>query len=529
MKKKHLLFGLAIALFMILLGFGIVCAQSPEMSLMAGIPAVPFMTGEVFLSRKKKDQSRGIGTDELFRLHQLQVAQAFGMSLSEMIDKDMVIHAPNSSSEIVTANKDGLRQAFKIEPIPEAIKQTLLTSSGTQAFMLNDAAAGYFGGSTGVFSPSVYGDILEGASMAATLPKLWGVQPFKENELAGDLIYFVKPDPYGDGDPTASGAPVFERTAEGRSGNDLGFEVRKSHFDAQRYICHLPYSVELQKVLAGRLGLDTKVMETFTEAAIYRDEYWGYHKWYLALTAGTLEGAAHAIYTDGVIADVDGKPQTYTAYYNLTNGAIKCGDNTAYGAATSNTASGADIFDLILFVIETMAGTKPASALDGRNYRMRWTPEYVVVPQKIANKLIRDYKDGTLTTVWVAKQDIPMYKDETNFLCRLVLGNKGIDVWVLPDEVMTQLATANASTYRTTDSPVVSIAPMFFGRYFGMAAVCPASPLLFFVDDGFEVKTVGGVSTLRRNQTKVHTMYQLKTEQLLNPSMSFVVKVVEVS
>jgi hypothetical protein len=37
------------------------------------------------------------------------------------------------------------------------------------------------------------------------------------------------------------------------------------------------------------------------------------------------------------------------------------------------------------------------------------------------------------------------------------------------------------------------------------------------------------VSTLRRNQTKVHTMYQLKTEQLLNPSMSFVVMVVEVS
>jgi hypothetical protein len=74
---------------------------------------------------------------------------------------------------------------------------------------------------------------------------------------------------------------------------------------------------------------------------------------------------------------------------------------------------------------------------------------------------------------------------------------------------------------------------MFFGRYMGMAAYAPASPLLFYVDDGYEVVSRaignGNVSQLRRNQTKVHTMYQLKTEMLLNASQSFVVKVVEVS
>jgi hypothetical protein len=443
-----------------------------------------------------------------------------------MIDKDMVIRTPNGLGEIKSNDTRGIRDAFKLEEIPEAIKQTLLTSSGTQKFYLNEAAADYFGGAGGVFSPAVYGDILEGAAIKSTIPKLWGLQPFKENDLAGYLIYFVKSDPYtGEAGATT---PVFARTAEARAGSDLSFQVKKEHFDAQRYIVHFPYSIELQKILSGRLSLETKVMESFTEAAIYRDEYWAYLKWYLAMTAGTLEGEAFNLYTDGTIAEVDGSPECYWAYYNLTDGAIKCGDSTVYGSATANTASGADIFDLLLFVIETMSGSKPDSTLDARSYRMQWVPEYVVVPQKIANKLIRDYKDGTLYTVWVAKQDIPMYKDEDNFLCRLNLGNKGVDVWVLPDAVMNQLPTA---TFVTTDSPTLSISPMYFGRYFGMAAFCPASPILFFVDDGFEVvsRTIGGqsVDTLSRNMTKVHTMFQLKTEMLLNASQSFIVKVVE--
>lgn len=476
------------------------------------------------LKIQKDRRGNGINSQGLFNAHQLKVAQTFGISIAEMIKQDMIMYLPNGEGEIRLKTKDGLKQAFKIEAMPEAIKQTLLTSSGTQPFMLNEAAAAYFGGSTGVFAPSVYGSILEGASMKATIPKLWGMQPFKENELSGDLIYFAKPNPWGDGSPVTSNTPVFERKAEGRAGNDLEFEVKREHFDAQRYICHLPYSYELQKILAGRLGLDQKVMEAFTEAAIYRDEYWAYLKWYLALTAGTLEGSAFAIYRDAVIADVDGIPACYQAYYNLTNGAIKMGDSTAYGSATSHTASGADFFDLLLYVLETMNGASRAST--ARGFRLQWNPEYAVIPQTAANQLIRDYKDGTLTTVWVAKQDIPMYKDEDNFLCRLNLGNKGVDVWVLPDEILTRLALANASTFVTTDSPTHAIAPMFFGRYMGMAASAPASPLLFFMDEGYEAVTNSGVVTVRRNGTKVHTMYQLKSEIPLNMSMSFVVKVI---
>jgi hypothetical protein len=532
MKSIKILSTWMLILIASLFCFGIVSGfDRPDMAF--AISGLPICFGIVeLLPRKRKGLSiKGINTDDLFKLHQLKVAQMFGKSLVEMEKEDLILTIPQGLGEIKAHNPKGITQSWKIEPIPDAIKQTMITASGSQPFMMNEAAADYFGGANGVFSPSVYGDILEGAAMVQTLPKLWSVQPFKDNELGGYLIYFIKSDPFGDGDPISEGAPNFARTAEGRAGQDLSFEMAKEHFDAQRYICHLPYSVEFQKILQGRLNLDTKVMEAFTEAAIYRDEYWGYHKWYLAMTAGTLEGEAFNLYTDAVIADVDGIKSCYVCFYNLTDGAIKCGDSTAYGAATSEVASGEDIFDLILYVIETMSGTTTA-ADEKRGYRYKWTPEYCVVPQKIANKLVRDYKDGTLTTVWVPQQDIPMYKDENNFLCRLSLGNKGIDVWVLPDEVMAQLAVANASTYVTTDSPTVSISPMFFGRYFGMAAYAPASPLLFFVDDGFEVvsRTIGqsSVSQLRRNQTKVHTMYQLKTEMLLNASQSFVVKVVEV-
>jgi len=478
-----------------------------------------------FLERKRDHFSHRINTDDLYKHEQLMVAQLFGKSLADMVDNDEVIKMDKNGIQV--HNPQGIKQVFKTEPIPDEVRQTLLTSSGTQPFMLNEAAAAYFGGASGVFNPSVYGEILEGTSMISTLPKLWGLQPFKPNELSGDLIYFKKSDPFGDGDPITTGTPVFARTAEGRAGKDLSFEIKKEHFDAQRYICHFPYSLELQRILEGRLGLDQKIMEHFIEAGIYGEEYWGYHKWYLALTTGKLEGVNNQLYLDGVIADVDGIPECYTAYYNLTNGAIKCGDSTAYGAATSNTASGADILDLFSFVIETMTGTKPASSLNARNYRLKYAPEYAVVPRKIANKLWRDYKDGVLTTVWVSKNDLPIYKGEAAFLCRVNVGNLMLDVWVLPDDVLSQLAIANASTYVTTDSPTSSISPMFFGRYFGMAAIAPATPRLFYVDDGYEAVTYSGVVTLRRNQTKVHTMYQLRSEVPLNMSMSFVVKVVE--
>jgi len=481
----------------------------------------------VFLERKNRRFGR-VNTDLLFKHEQLMVAQMLGKSLADMKKDEDVIKIEKNGIQI--HNPKGIKQVFSIEKMPETVRQTLLTSSGTQPFMLNEAAADYFGGSTGVFNPSVYGEILEGISMISTIPKLWGLQPFKPGELSGDLIYFAKSDPYGDGDPISAGTPVFARTAEGRAGQDLSFEVKKEHFDAQRYICHFPYSMELQKVLEGRLGLNEKIMEHFVEAGIYAEEYWAYHKWYLALTTGQLEGTNNNLYIDGVIADVDGIPEGYTAYYNLADGAIKCGDSTAYGSATTNTASGADVLDLMAFVIETMTGTKPDSTLNARSYRYKWVPQYAVVSRTVANKMWSDFKDGTLTTVWVSKNDIDLYKAEEAFLCRVNVGNIMLDVWVIPDEVLTQLATANASTYVTTDSPTLEILPMFFGRYFGMAAIAPATPRLFYVDDGFEVvsRTIGqaSVSQLRRNETKVHTMYQLRSEIPLNMSMSFVVKVV---
>jgi hypothetical protein len=470
-----------------------------------------------------------MNSKELLKVHQMLAHRQFGKSIDDMIKEDYMIRTPMSSSAIKSNDPKGLKQAFTIEAIPEEVKQAMLTSTGTMPYMLNEAAATYFGGADGVFSPSIYGSILEGASIKSLIPKLWGVQPFKENELGGYIVYFKKSDPYGDGDPITANYPNFARTAEGRAGYDLSFEAAKEHFDAQRYITHLPYSVELQKILSGRLGLEQKVMEAFTEAAIYQEEFYAFYNWYLALTAGTLEGEAFNLYRDGTLANVDSLPECYLCFYNLTNGAIKAGNSTAYGSATSEVASGEDIFDLIMYVIEVMAGTATAvGASSKRGYRYCWTPEYVVVPQSVANKLIRDYKDGTLTTVWVPQQDIPMYKDETNFLCRLNLGNKGIDVWVMPQPI-----ASNLPSMATTDSPTLTISPMFFGRYFGMGAVAPASPLLFYVDDGFEVvsRTIGNsnVSQLRRNQTKVHTMYQLKAEILLNASMSFIVKVVESS
>jgi len=481
-----------------------------------------------FLERTNRRFGR-VNTDTLFRNEQVMVAQMLGKSLAELKKDESVIKIKHNGIEV--HNPKGIKQAFSIEKIPDAVKQTLLTASGTQPFMLNEAAAEYFGGATGVFSPSAYGEILEGVSMISTIPKLWGLQPFKPGELSGDLIYFAKSNPYGDGDPIDSGTPVFARTAEGRAGQDMSFEVKKEHFDAQRYICHFPYSLELQKILEGRLGLNEKIMEHFVEAGIYAEEYWAYHKWYLALTTGQLEGTNNDLYRDGVIADIDGVPEVYTAYYNLNDGCIKCGDSTAYGSATTKTASGADVLDLMAFVIEVMTGIKPHSTLTARSFRWKWLPQYAVVSRSVASKMWSDFKDGTLTTVWVSKNDIPLYKAEEAYLCRVNVGNIMLDVWVLPDEVMTQLATANASTYVTTDSPTYNITPMFFGRYFGMAAIAPATPRLFYVDDGFEVvsRAIGGVnvSQLRRNQTKVHTMYQLRSEIPLNMSMSFVVKVLD--
>jgi len=477
-----------------------------------------------FLEMKRKSLSHGINSQGVYEMQQMLVAQSFGMGLDDMIAKDMVMEVPLSVEGINLTYRSDVKQSWKVGPMNEQVKQTMLTSTGSQAFMLDQAAASYFGASTGVFNPAIYAQILEGNALTTLIPKLWGVQPFASNDLSTKLIYFVKTDPFAN-----DGTPTFARTAEGRAGSDIGFEVKAENVDAQRYIMHLPYSVELQKILQGRLGLDAKVMEAFNEAATYRDEYWAFKKWYDAITTGKLEGKAFALYTDGVIANVLAAPDTYTCFYNTKNGAIKCGDNTAYAAATTETASGADLFDLILYVQEIMIGTKTAAG-STRGYRTHWIPDYVVVPQSVANSLVAAYKDGSLLTVWVSKQDIPMYKDENNFLCRLTLGNKGVDVWVMPPAIMAQLT--KGAEFVTADSPTAAILPLYFGRYLGMAAVAPASPLLFFVDDGFEVVTasIGGqnVSQLRRNGTKVHTMFQLKSEMLLNASQSFIVKVVNV-
>lgn len=448
----------------------------------------------------------------IFAVQQMMVERLFGVSLDEMLDKDYVIRTPMSASFALT----DVRQVFKAEAIPAEVKQSVMkTSSGTQPFLLNEAAAAYFGGAGGVFAPSTYAEVLEGVALASLIPKLWGLQPFKDNDLAGHVIYFAKPDPFK-GDST----PTFARTAEGRAGGDIGFEVRRTNFDAQRYITHLPYSYELAKVLQGRIGLEAKISQIFAEARIYRDEYWAFMKWYEALTAGTLEGAAFGLYTDGAIADVDGQPHDYVGWYKLSNGEIRAGDAESF-AGSSSVSTGSDLFDLILYVIETMGGTKPTSSLAGRSYKHQWAPEYVVVPQKVANALIRDFKNGNLQTVWVNRNDVPLYKDETHYLARLTLGNKGVDLWVMPDEIANRLGRTSA------DSPAKTIYPCFFGRYFGMGVTAPASPLLLMVDDGFEVLSVDGVNQLRRNNTKVHTMFELKTELLLNAAQSFLVKVIE--
>lgn len=474
------------------------------------------------LPMEKVDGKHAVKAREIFNMQQMLYQRAFGISLEDMIEKDKVFKVPDSSANIKGNDLAAIRQAFKVEDMPDVIKQaTILTSTGTEAFMLNEAAAGYFGASTGVFNPAILPGILEGNALKGLISKLWGVQPFAENDLSAKLIYFKKSDPF-----KADGTPAFERKAEGRAGNDIGFEVGSEHVDAQRNIVHLPYSYELQKILAGRLGLDAKVMEAFSEAAMYRDEYWCFLKWYLALTAGTLEGVAFKLYRDGTIADVDGIPEGYICFYNLFNGTIKAGDSTAYGSATQ-VETGADISDLLSFVIEVMAGTKPVSSLDARGYRYCWTPDYVAVPQKVANKMWREFKDSNLQTVYISKNDIPEYKADVRFFCRANVGNIPLDIWVIPDEVLKQLAIANASTFVTTDSPTYEIYPMFFGRYTGMGAIAPASPDLFFVDDGFEVVTIGGVSTLRRNMQKVHTMFKLGSEMLLNASMSFLVKVID--
>jgi hypothetical protein len=259
---------------------------------------------------------------------------------------------------------------------------------------------------------------------------------------------------------------------------------------------------------------------------MYRDEYYAFLKWYVALTAGTLEGQAFKLYRDGTIADVDTYPYQYWCWYDMTNGAIKAGDSTAYGSATSYSASGNDISDLLSYVIETMAGTAAATALTARSYRFQWTPDYVAVPRSVANKMWREFKDSNLQTVYISKNDIPEMKAETTFFCRANVGNVPLDIWVIPDPILANLATANASTFVSTDSPTKSISPMFFGKYDGMAAIAPASPTLYFADDGFEVVTVGGVAQLRRNNTKVHTMFKLTSEMLLNASMSYLVKVI---
>jgi hypothetical protein len=510
-----MLFIAALVLFAVGLVFSL-----PGGHFLVALGGAPFMLGKMkVLEIKKGKRGHGINSQDIYEVQQALVRQAFGMSLSDMIDKDMQMEAPLSESGVssITRRSD-IKQAFKISEMNEAVKQTMLTSSGTEAFMLNDAAAGFFGSSTGVFNPGIYAHILEGNALTTLLPKLWGLQPFAENDLSTKLIYFVKTDPFNN-----DGTPTFARAAESRAGSDIGFQVKAENVDAQRYIVHLPYSMELQKVLQGRLGLDAKVMETFNEAATYRDEYWGFLKWYEALTLGTLEGKPFALYTDGVIANVLAKPDCYTAYYDVNNGCIKGGDSTSYAAATTHTSSGADLFDLIIYVESIMSGDKTPAG-NSKSYRYQWVPEYVVVPQMIANKLVQEYKDGNLLTVWISQNDIPMYKDETHFLCRLNLGNKGVDVWVMPTAIMNNLP---ASVFTTTDSAGLPIMPMFFGRYMGMAAIAPASPLLFFIDDGYEAVTVNNVTTLRRNMTKVQTMFQLKSEMMMNCSQSFVVKVVQ--
>ena len=101
------------------------------------------------MEMRKKGGGNGINSQSLFNAYQLLVAQTFNMGLDEMIDKDMVIRTPNGLGEIKSNDTKGIRDAFKLEEIPETIKQTMLTSTGTQKFYLNEAAADYFGGAGG--------------------------------------------------------------------------------------------------------------------------------------------------------------------------------------------------------------------------------------------------------------------------------------------------------------------------------------------------------------------------------------------
>lgn len=441
-------------------------------------------------------------SQDVHNIFQAGFYQTFGHSIEELIASDMLIK--------VKQDIRGSKSPADMQSSVEFIKQAdITTATGSSPILNNPAAAqiGQFGGASGVFNPAMYSIIMEGVAYKTLIPKLWGAQPpASPNDLIAQLVYLSKAA------PISGNSPTFARASEGRAGSDVGFELKSVNVDWGRRIVHTPVTFEVERVLNGRLPLQGTISNMFAEMYAVAQDSNAFAQWYDALDAGTLESAAFALYTDGVIADVDTMPAGYKCFYKLADGTIKRGNHAAYGSATS-VGTGKTIVDLIGYIIEWMSTVDTNFRTDAR---LIYTPEYFVLPPKAVMNLIRLTMASSLYTAWVPKADIPMWRDESLFVGRLSFGNKSVDIWSTPDWLNLGKAT--------TDSPTLTIYPGFAGRYQLMGATSDLTGPMTFIDPDFEVVTVSEVNVLRRRMANVHTLFNLGAERLLNASMSFLIK-----
>lgn len=459
------------------------------------------MADEILKISEKVKQGAPTTSQDVYESMQRGFEKAYGFTVKQLMDDDMLM--------VVDQRIRETNSPADFKHCVQFVKQSdMATSTGTQAFLYNPTTTGQigqFGASTGVFNPAQYAMIMEGVAYKSIIPKLWGIQPpSSPNDLVAQLVYLSKAA------PISGTTEVFARTAEGRAGSDVGFEIKSVNVDWGRRIVHTPVTYELEKVLAGRLPLQGVIANTFAELYAVAQDDNAFTQWYNALDAGTLEGDAFALYTDGVIADVDTVPQGYKCFYDLSDGTLKKGDSNTYGSATSVSA-GLDMFDLVSYVSEYMATINVRTSA-----RWLYKPDYFVLPPAAVYKLIRTVKAGTLITSWINKADVGMWANEELFVGRLALGSNSVDIWQTPDWLSLGKAT--------TDSPTLTIYPGFAGKYQLMGAYSDLTGPMTFIDPDFEVKSVDGVSVLRRRMANVHTLYSLQAERLLNPSMSFLIK-----